>query len=61
VSTRKRVRACHEFSFLTISKRRNSKEADANYVLASHADILRGSSRVLAPRSWGRNDCVTNP
>ena len=23
--------------------------------LASHADVLRGSSRVPAPRSWGRN------
>ena len=26
----------------------------ADLTLASHADVLRGSSRVSAPRSWGR-------
>ena len=29
--------------------------------LASHANVLRGSSRVPTPRTWGRKDCVTNP
>ena len=37
----------------------NIKTESTNH-LASHANVLRGSSRVPTTR-WGRKDCVTNP